>query len=106
MPSSPPRRARIHGTPTGSPTSTTETCVDHEPSTDSEATYRLPRSVTPSRYDLTLAPSLEPSTFEGNAAVSAPVHEPVTELGHNGKEPAVRDGSLEPRDGPGIRRAH
>src|SRR5947207_14991345 len=79
MPSSPQRRARIHATPTGSPTSTTETCVDHEPSTDSEATYRLPRSVTPSRYDLTLEPSLETATFDVHEAIAMTLLEPWSE---------------------------
>src|SRR6266480_1111907 len=102
MPSSPQRRARIHATPTGSPTSTTETCVDHEPSTDSEATYRLPRSVTPSRYDLTLEPSLDTATFEGHEAITVTVHEPVTEIILNAKELEVLDGSLEAADGSAI----
>ena len=100
--SSPPRRARIHGTPSGSPTSTTETCVDHEPSTDSEATYRLPRAVTPSRYDLTLQPSLDTATFDGHEAIAVTVHEPVTEIVLNAKELEVLDGSLEAADGSAI----
>src|SRR6266480_2457223 len=102
MPSSPQRRARIHATPTGSPTSTTETCVDHEPSTDSEATYRLPRSVTPSRYDLTLEPSLDTATFDGHEAIAVTVHEPVTEIVLNAKELEVLDGSLESADGSSV----
>src|SRR6266568_335038 len=102
MPSSPRPRARTRGTPTGSPTSTTETCVDHEPSTDSEATYRLPRSVTPSRYDLTLEPSLDTASFEGQQAIAVTVHEPVTEIVLNAKELAVLDGSLEAADGSAI----
>src|SRR5438445_11000246 len=98
-PSSPRPRARTRGTPTGSPTSTTETCVDHEPSTDSEATYRLPRSVTPSRYDLTLEPSLDTATSVGHEAIAVTVHEAVTEIVLNAKELEVLAGSLERADG-------
>jgi hypothetical protein len=74
--------------------------VDHEPSTDSEATYRLPRSVTPSRYDLTLEPSLDTATFDGHEAIAVTVHEPVTEIVLNAKELEVLDGSLEAATAP------
>ena len=73
--------------------------MDHEPSTDSEATYRLPRSVTPSRYDLTLEPSLDTARFDGHEAIAVTVHEPVTEIVLNAKELEVLDGSLEAADG-------
>ena len=76
--------------------------MDREPSTDSEATYRLPRSVTPSRYDLTLEPSLDTATFEGHEAIAVTVHEPVTEIVLNAKELEVLDGSLEAADGSTI----
>ena len=69
--------------------------MDHDSPTDSEATYRLPRSVTPSRYDLTLEPSLDTATFEGHEAIAVTVHEPVTEIVLNAKELEVLDGSLE-----------
>ena len=76
--------------------------MDHEPSTDSEATYRLPRSVTPTRYDLTLQPSLDTATFDGHEAIAVTVHEPVTEIVLNAKELEVLDGSLEAADGSAV----
>jgi len=68
--------------------------VDHEPSTDSEATYRLPRSVTPSRYDLTLEPSLDTATFDGHEAIAVTVHEPVTEIVLNAAELVIHHAEL------------
>ena len=76
--------------------------MDHDSPTDSEATYRLPRSVTPSRYDLTLEPSLDTATFEGHETITVTVHEPVTEIVLNAKELEVLDGSLEAPDGSAI----
>lgn len=73
--------------------------MDHEPSTDSEATYRLPRTVTPTRYDLTLQPSLDTAMFDGHEAIAVTVHEPVTEIVLNAKELEVLDGSLDAADG-------
>jgi len=49
----------------------------------------------PSRYDLTLEPSLEEATFTGHEAISVTVHEPVTEIVLNAKELEVLEGSLE-----------
>jgi puromycin-sensitive aminopeptidase len=76
----------------------TETRVDQQPETDSEAAYRLPRTVTPTRYDLTLEPSLETATFAGHETVAVTVHEPVTEIVLNAKGLDILDGSLQ---GPG-----
>jgi len=76
--------------------------LDQQPAPDSEATYRLPRTVTPSRYDLTLEPSLDAATFAGRVAVALTVHEPVTEIVLNAKELEVLDGSLERPDGTTI----
>jgi puromycin-sensitive aminopeptidase len=42
--------------------------------------YRLPRTVTPSRYDLTLEPDLDAATFAGQSLITVTVHEPVTEI--------------------------
>lgn len=44
--------------------------------TDSDR-YRLPRSVVPSHYDLTLEPDLEAATFVGSMGVDVEVTEPV-----------------------------
>src|SRR5687768_7627676 len=51
-----------------------------------EAAYRLPRTVTPSRYDLTLEPDLGAGTFTGSEDVAVTVHEPVTEVVLNANE--------------------
>ena len=66
--------------------------------TDTEAKYRLPRTVTPSRYDLTIAPDLETAAFTGSVAIALTVHEPVTEIVLNAKELEVAGGRIE---GPG-----
>ena len=42
--------------------------------------YRLPRSVIPSRYDLTIEPDLEAATFSGTEAVTVEVHERIDEI--------------------------
>src|SRR5438132_8213462 len=42
--------------------------------------YRLPRTVIPSRYDLRLEPDLNTSTFRGEETIHLAVHEPVSEI--------------------------
>ena len=42
--------------------------------------HRLPRAVTPSRYQLHLEPDLEAATFSGQVVVHVEVHEPVDEI--------------------------
>ena len=42
--------------------------------TPSPATFRLPTDVTPSRYDLTIAPDLATATFRGEVAIRVTVH--------------------------------
>ncbi len=42
--------------------------------------YRLPRTVVPSRYDLTLAPDLAAATFTGEETVTVTVHEATAEV--------------------------
>jgi hypothetical protein len=46
--------------------------VDAEP-----RSHRLPTTVTPRHYDLTLAPDLVDATFSGTASIEVDVHEPV-----------------------------
>ncbi|MEN8234675.1 MAG: M1 family metallopeptidase [Actinomycetota bacterium] len=46
----------------------------------SEADYRLPRTVLPSHYDLTLTPDLAAATFGGHVIVDIDVVEPVSEV--------------------------
>jgi puromycin-sensitive aminopeptidase len=42
--------------------------------------HRLPRTVTPSRYELRLEPDLGAATFAGDVVVHVDVHEPVDEV--------------------------
>ena len=56
--------------------------------------YRLPRSVTPSRYDLTIKPDLEAATFSGTEAVVVDVHERIDELVVNAVDLAIDNGWL------------
>jgi puromycin-sensitive aminopeptidase len=59
---------------------------------DSEAAYRLPRSVIPSRYELTIEPDLDAGTFSGSEVVAVTVHEPVDRVILNAKELEVEEG--------------
>ncbi len=68
--------------------------MDDDPAPDSEQTYRLPRTATPSRYDLTLEPSLDAGTFVGDVDIEIEVHEPLTEIVVNAKELDVLEGAL------------
>jgi puromycin-sensitive aminopeptidase len=45
-----------------------------------ERSYRLPTSVIPERYELTLAPDLGAFTYGGDERVAVQVHEPVGEI--------------------------
>jgi puromycin-sensitive aminopeptidase len=45
-----------------------------------DANPRLPRTVTPSRYELRLRPDLEAATYIGEVRVELDAHEPVTEI--------------------------
>ena len=54
--------------------------------------YRLPRTVTPSRYDLELEPDLGAATFRGTVAITLDVHEATTELVGNAIELEHRRG--------------
>jgi puromycin-sensitive aminopeptidase len=66
---------------------------------DSEARYRLPRTVTPNRYDLTLEPDLVTGTFEGGQDVAVTVHEPVTEIVLNAVDLRLSGGWIAASDG-------
>ena len=56
--------------------------------------YRLPRTVEPSRYDLTIGPDDESSTFTGGVDIAVTVNEPVTAIVLNAVELAIPRGSL------------
>ena len=51
-----------------------------------ESAFRLPRTVLPRRYELTIEPDLASATFTGEEAVAVEVVEPVTEIVLNSKE--------------------
>jgi puromycin-sensitive aminopeptidase len=65
---------------------------------EDEAHYRLPRTVVPSRYELTLEPDLAESTFAGSEVVTVAVEEPVDEIVLNADDLELSGGRLE---GPG-----
>src|ERR1700731_1645564 len=48
--------------------------------------YRLPVTVTPSHYELAIAPDLRTCRFEGTTAITVEVHEPVREIVLNAVE--------------------
>ena len=66
---------------------------------ESEERYRLPRTVVPSRYDLTLEPDLDAGTFSGTVEVALEVREPVTEIVLNANELRLDDARLTAADG-------
>ena len=51
-----------------------------------ESAYRLPRTVLPRRYELSIEPDLDAATFAGEEAVAVEVVEPVSEIVLNAKE--------------------
>lgn len=61
--------------------------------------YRLPRTVTPTRYDLRVAPDLEAATFAGTESVRLDVHETVTEIVLNVVDLEIDAASLTAPDG-------
>ena len=61
--------------------------------------YRLPRTVVPSHYDLTLAPDLEAGTFTGQVAISVDVADAVEEVVLNAIELTIDEAWLENPEG-------
>jgi puromycin-sensitive aminopeptidase len=66
---------------------------------DSEARYRLPRSLTPTAYRLTFEPDLDAARFRGSEEIDVAVHEAVTEIVLNATELTVEGGSIRAADG-------
>jgi len=66
---------------------------------DSEARYRLPRSVIPLRYALTVEPDLKAATFCGTQDVVVSVLEQITEIVLNARDLDIECGSLTAADG-------
>ena len=59
-----------------------------------ERTYRLPKSVVPERYELTLAPDIAAFTYTGEERVTLSISEPVTEILLNAVDLDLRDVTL------------
>ena len=64
--------------------------------------YRLPRTVVPSRYDLTIEPDLEAATFAGQVDVVVEVQEAVESIVLNALELQIDRGWLVREDGDRI----
>ncbi len=58
------------------------------------STYRLPRTVTPSRYEIELRLDPAAPTFDGTVDVDVTVHEPVDEIELNAKDVVVHGGAV------------
>jgi puromycin-sensitive aminopeptidase len=56
--------------------------------------HRLPRSVEPQRYELTLTPDLDAATFAGEERVRVLVHEPVSQIVLNAAELQIRSAEV------------
>ena len=64
----------------------------------SESEYRLPRTVVPLHYELTLAPDLRAFTFQGTETVTVEVHEATTEIVCNAAELEIQRAILRSGD--------
>ncbi|HUQ40049.1 MAG TPA: M1 family metallopeptidase [Acidimicrobiales bacterium] len=69
------------------------------PTEDTSPSYRLPRTVVPERYELTLTPDIEGASFHGEERVTVTVHEPVTEIVLNAIELDIHTAELQSADG-------
>ncbi|MEE9145870.1 MAG: M1 family metallopeptidase [Candidatus Tectomicrobia bacterium] len=61
--------------------------------------HRLPRTVLPSRYDLTLEPDLDRAAFSGSVAIAVEVIEPVDSVWLNAAELQVTSAEFEDASG-------
>lgn len=59
-----------------------------------ERTYRLPKSVLPERYELTLAPDIAAFTYTGDERVTLSISEPTTEILLNAVDLELTDVTL------------
>nr|MDQ3757135.1 M1 family metallopeptidase [Actinomycetota bacterium] len=67
-----------------------------------DAPYRLPRTVEPRRYELTLTPDIAAGTFAGEARVEVTVHEPTAEIVLNALELDVLTAEVVADDGRAV----
>jgi puromycin-sensitive aminopeptidase len=65
------------------------------------SSYRLPRSVVPTRYQLELVPDIGAARFQGRERVTVRVVQPVTDVVLNAAELDVTSARLQPVDGGG-----
>jgi puromycin-sensitive aminopeptidase len=56
--------------------------------------FRLPRTVVPSRYDITIRPDVEAAAFAGSETIAVEVHERVTEVVVNAVDLTIDEGWL------------
>jgi puromycin-sensitive aminopeptidase len=68
-----------------------------------ENRYRLPRTVIPHRYDLTLEPDLAAATFAGSETVAVEVTEPTATVVLNALDLHIDEATIEPAGTPGER---
>ncbi len=71
---------------------------ENVPAGDAGVNYRLPKTVTPSRYELRLAPDLQKFTFDGEETVAIAVNEPTDEVVLNALELEIDRASVERAD--------
>jgi aminopeptidase N len=76
------------------------TILDEQAADNPDNPHRLPRTVRPRRYDLTLEPDLDTATFAGEETIEVEVVEPTAEIVLNAAEIEVDEASVElPGDG-------
>ncbi|HEX3563941.1 MAG TPA: M1 family metallopeptidase, partial [Acidimicrobiales bacterium] len=71
------------------------------PTDDDPTTYRLPYTVVPSRYRLTLVPDLSGASFTGEVSIDVTVAEPITDIVLNAAELTIESATLSPTGAPG-----
>ena len=74
--------------------------------TEPEDPYRLPRTVIPSRYDLTIRPDLGQAMFSGSVDVALIVERPVERVVLNAVDLEIDEGWLAYDDGSVLRLEH
>src|SRR5437016_2530924 len=73
------------------------------PGGDKLGLYRLPRHVTPTRYELRLEPDLETFAFSGDETVTVTVQEPTTEIVLNAAELEIIEATIKNEGGVSLR---
>jgi puromycin-sensitive aminopeptidase len=67
--------------------------------TNPQSPYRLPRTVIPSRYEITLEPDLENASFTGTVTIEVDINETVSEIWLNAADLEIHSASIEPTGG-------